>query len=343
MKRTARVFALVGFVAAVGLAGVVTARAADQTMLNVSYDPTRELYEQYDAAFAQHWAELHPGSSIEVQQSHGGSGAQAQAVIDGLPADVVTLALEGDVDRIVKAGLIDPNWQAKLPNRSLPYTSTIVFLVHKGNPKGIHDWGDLIRDGVGVVVPNPKTSGGARWAYLAAWAWAATTYHGDEAREKDFIKQVYAHVPVLDSGARGATVSFARKGIGDVLLTWENEAYLAQAEFGAKDFDIVVPPQSMLAEPPVAVVDKNVDAHGTREVATEYLNYLYSAAGQTLAAQNHYRPAKPELVTDKSLLEGFPKLKLVSIDDPMFGGWAKVQATHFADGGIFDQIYQPGR
>jgi len=341
MKRTAKVLALAGFVAAIGLASVITARADSQTILNVSYDPTRELYEQYDAAFAQHWTAIHPGSTVEVQQSHGGSGAQAQAVIDGLSADVVTLALQGDIDKIAKAGLIDKDWQVKLPNKSLPYTSTVVFLVRKGNPKGIHDWGDLIKDDVQIVVPNPKTSGGARWAYLAAWAWAATTYNHDEAKEKDFIKQVYAHVPVLDSGARGSSVTFAQKGIGDVLLAWENEAYLARDEFGADNFDVVVPPQSMLAEPPVAVVDKNVDAHGTRAVATEYLNYLYSAEGQTLAARNHYRPSRPELVTDKALLDGFPKLKLISIDDPMFGGWSKVQPTHFGDGGIFDQIYKP--
>jgi sulfate/thiosulfate-binding protein len=341
MKRTAQFLALAAFTAAIGLAGVVTARAADQKLLNVSYDPTRELYQQFDDAFAKHWADTHPGSTLTIQQSHGGSGAQAQAVIDGLSADVVTLALQGDIDKIAKAGLIRKDWQAQLPNRSLPYTSTIVFLVRKGNPKGIHDWPDLIKPDVQIVVPNPKTSGGARWAYLGAWAWAAKQYN-DEAKEKDFIKQVYAHAPVLDSGARGATVTFAQKGIGDVLLAWENEAYLALDEFGADQFDIVVPPQSMLAEPPVAVVDKNVDAHGTREAATEYLKYLYSAEGQTLAAKNHYRPSVPDLVTDKSLLTTFPKLTLVSIDDPIFGGWAKVQSFHFGDGGVFDQIYKPG-
>ena len=335
--------ATAGLSAGLGLAAAVGARAADQTILNVSYDPTRELYQQYDEAFAQHWASLNPGSTVEVQQSHGGSGAQAQAVIDGLGADVVTLALQGDIDKIAKAGLIANDWQSRLPNRSLPYTSTIVFLVRKGNPKGIHDWPDLIKDGVEIVAPNPKTSGGARWAYLGAWAWAAKAYNNDEAKERDFIKQVYSHAPVLDSGARGSTVTFAQKGIGDVLLAWENEAYLALDEFGADQFDIVVPPQSMLAEPPVALVDKNVDAHGTRAVATEYLKYLYSAEGQTLAARNHYRPADPDLVTDKSLLGAFPKLALISIDDPIFGGWAKVGPKHFGDGGIFDQIYQPAK
>ncbi|MDR3474989.1 MAG: sulfate ABC transporter substrate-binding protein [Devosia sp.] len=343
MKRAAQVLAVAAFAAAIGLAGVVTARADDQKLLNVSYDPTRELYEQYNEAFARHWATLHSGSTITVQQSHGGSGAQAQAVIDGLAADVVTLALQGDIDRIAKAGLIAKDWQGRLANRSLPYTSTIVFLVRKGNPKGIHDWPDLIKDDVQIVLPNPKTSGGARWAYLGAWAWAATAYNNDLAKEKDFVRQVYAHAPVLDSGARGATVTFAQKGIGDVLLAWENEAFLARDEFGSDDFEIVVPPQSMLAEPPVALVDKNVDAHGTRAVATEYLHYLYSAEGQTLAAKNHYRPAEPDLVADKALLDIFPKLKLVSIDDPIFGGWAKVQPYHFGDGGIFDQIYQPAQ
>ncbi|HTJ57709.1 MAG TPA: sulfate ABC transporter substrate-binding protein [Devosiaceae bacterium] len=342
MKRTAQILAVTAFAAAIGLAGIVTAHADDQKILNVSYDPTRELYQEYNDAFAKHWATLHPGSTVEIQQSHGGSGAQAQAVVDGLGADVVTLALQGDVDRIAKAGLIDKNWQSKLPDRALPYTSTIVFLVRKGNPKGIHDWPDLIKDGVQVVLPNPKTSGGARWAYLGAWAWAAKQYNNDEAKEKDFVKQLYSHAPVLDSGARGSTVTFAQKQIGDVLVAWENEAYLALDEFGADQFDIVVPPQSMLAEPPVAVVDKNVDAHGTRAVATEYLKYLYSPEGQTLAAKNHYRPSEPDLVTDKSLLSGFPKLTLISIDDPIFGGWAKVGPKHFGDGGIFDQIYKPG-
>jgi sulfate/thiosulfate transport system substrate-binding protein len=342
MKRTARSLSIAGFAAVIALAGVAMARADALKLLNVSYDPTRELYEQYNAVFARHWEQLHPGAEVRVLQSHGGSGAQAQAVTDGLAADVVTLALQGDIDKIASAGLLARDWQARFPNKSLPYTSTIVFLVRKGNPRGIHDWPDLVKDDVQVVLPNPKTSGGARWAYLGAWAWAATAYNNDLAREKDFVKQLYSHAPVLDSGARGATVTFAQKGIGDVLLAWENEAYLVLSEFGTDDFDIVVPPQSVLAEPPVAIVDKNVDAHGTREVATEYLNYLYSAEGQTLAARNHYRPARPDLVTDEALLDAFPKLKLVSIDDPIFGGWAKVQPYHFGDGGIFDQIYSPG-
>ena len=343
MKRTAKLLAYGAFAVAVSLLGAVTVRADNQTILNVSYDPTRELYEQYDEVFAKHWADLNKGATVTVQQSHGGSGAQAQAVIDGLGADVVTLALQGDIDKIAKTGAIKKDWQQAFPNKSLPYTSTIVFLVRKGNPKGIHDWGDLIKDGVQIVVPNPKTSGGARWAYLGAWAWAASQYNNDEAKEKDFIKALYQHAPVLDSGARGSTVTFAQKGLGDVLLAWENEAYLARDEFGADNFDIVVPPQSVLAEPPVAIVDKNVDAHNTRAVATEYLKYLYSAEGQTLAAKNHYRPSEPDLVTDKSLVDAFPKLKLVSIDDPIFGGWAKVGPYHFGDGGIFDQIYKPAK
>ena len=342
MKRTAQFLALAGFVASVGLAGVVTARADDQKLLNVSYDPTRELYEEYNAAFATHWAALHPGATVQLQVSNGGSGAQAQAVIDGLGADVVTLAVKSDIDAIAKKGLLDPNWQSKFPNKSLPYTSTIVFLVRHGNPKGIHDWPDLIKGDVQVIAPNPKTSGGARWAYLGAWAYAAKAFNGDLDKEKDFIKQLYQHVPVLDSGARGSTVTFTQKQIGDVELAWENDAYLAQAEFGADQYDIIYPPQSVLAEPPVALVDKNVDAHGTRDVATEYLNYLYSAEGQTIEAKNHYRPTHPELVTDQSLLAGFPKLNLVTIDDPIFGGWAKAQPYHFGDGGIFDQIYKPG-
>ena len=343
MKRTARFLAVGALTGAIALAGVAAAAAGEQTLLNASYDPTRELYEQYNEAFAAHWASLHPGAVITVRQSHGGSGAQAQSVVDGLSADVVTLALEGDIDRIAGAGLVARDWRSKFPNGSSPYTSTIVFLVREGNPKGIHDWPDLIKAGVEVVVPNPKTSGGARWAYLGAWAWAATAYGNDLAKEKHYVGQLYAHAPVLDSGARGATVTFAQKGIGDVLLAWESEALLARDEFGADDFEIVVPPQSMLAEPPVALVDKNVEAHGTRALATEYLGYLYSAEGQTLAARNHYRPSRPDLVTDKALLDTFPKLKLISIDDPIFGGWARVQPYHFGDGGIFDQIYKPAK
>lgn len=343
MKTTATLLAYGALLAAVGLAGIVTARAADYHLLNVSYDPTRELYAAYDDAFAKHWADLHPGDTVQADVSNGGSGAQAKAVIDGLGADVVTLAVKSDVDAIAARGLIEPGWESRFPEKSLPYTSTIVFLVRHGNPKGIKDWPDLIKGDTEVIAPNPKTSGGARWAYLAAWAYAAKTFGGDEARVKDFIAQLYRHVPVLDSGARGSTVTFTQKQIGDVELAWENDAILARKEFGADQYDIVYPPSSILAEPPVALVDKNVDAHGTRDIATEYINYLYSAAGQTIAAQNHYRPIHPELVTDKSLLAAFPKLDLITIDDPIFGGWAKAQPYHFGDGGIFDQIYKPAQ
>jgi len=315
---------------------------ADTTLLNVSYDPTREFYKEFNDAFAAKW-KADTGEAVTIEQSHGGSGKQARAVIDGLPADVVTLALEGDIDAIVKnSQKIKPDWRSRLPNNSAPYTSTIVFLVHKGNPKGINDWGDLVKEGVEVITPNPKTSGGARWNYLAAWAWANAQYGGDEAKIKEFVGNLYAHVPVLDTGARGSTVTFAEKGLGDVLIAWENEAYLALDEFGADQFDIVVPPQSILAEPPVAVVDANVDEKGTRKVAEAYLNYLYSDEGQKIIAKNHYRPAKPEVVPPE-LLAWEPKLKLVSIDDPIFGGWKKAQPYHFADGGIFDQIYKPAQ
>ncbi|BBE74632.1 sulfate ABC transporter substrate-binding protein [Oharaeibacter diazotrophicus] len=316
---------------------------ADVTLTNVSYDPTRELYKEFNAAFAAKW-KADTGETVTIQTSHGGSGKQARAVIDGLPADVVTLALESDIDAIAaKSGKIAADWRGRLPHNSSPYTSTIVFLVRKGNPKGITDWGDLVKDGVEVVTPNPKTSGGARWNYLAAWAWAYGEYGGDEAKIKEYIGTLFKHVPVLDTGARGSTTTFAQRQIGDVLLAWENEAFLAQDEFGADQFDIVVPPQSILAEPPVAVVDGNVDAAGTRKVAEAYLNYLYSAEGQTLAAKHYYRPAEPDLVTDKTLLGKIPQLKLVSIDDPIFGGWKKAQPYHFGDGGVFDQIYKPAQ
>ena len=342
MKRTAKLLALGGLVASLVLAGVVTARAADQTLLNVSYDPTRELYEEFNAAFAKHWNET-TGNTLTIEQSHGGSGKQAQAVIDGLKADVVTLALEGDINKIASTGLIAADWRGRLENNSTPYTSTIVFLVREGNPKGIADWGDLVKDGVEVITPNPKTSGGARWNYLAAWNWANAAYAGDEGKITEYIKALYGHVPVLDTGARGSTVTFAQKELGDVLLAWENEAYLVLEEFGEDNFDIVTPPTSVLAEPPVAVVDSNVAASGNGEVAAAYLQYLYSAEGQTIAAKNHYRPSRPELVEDKTLLEGFPEIKLVSIDDPLFGGWATAQPKHFGDGGIFDQIYIPAQ
>ena len=342
MEQAGRYLAIGGLIAAFALTGVAMVRGADQVLFNVSYDPTRELYDAFNAAFARHWQQT-TGNAVTIEQSHGGSGKQAQAVIDGLKADVVTLALEGDINRIVQAGLIARDWRGRLPNHSTPYTSTIVFLVREGNPRGITDWDDLVADGVEVITPNPKTSGGARWNYLAAWSWASAAYGGDEARVIDYIGRLYRNVPVLDTGARGATVTFAQKELGDVLLAWENEAWLVLDEFGAENFDIVTPPTSVLAEPPVTVVDKNAEAKGTVEVATAYLQYLYSAEGQTIAARNHYRPSRPELVEDKALLQGFPEIKLVSIDDPLFGGWAAVQPRHFGDGGIFDQIYTPQR
>jgi sulfate/thiosulfate-binding protein len=339
MKTTAKILAYSALIAAVGLAGVVTARAAELHLLNVSYDPTRELYEDYNQVFAAYWNQK-TGDTVTIDQSHGGSGKQAQSVIDGLDADVVTLALQGDIDKIAKAtGKIPADWRGKLANNSTPYTSTIIFLVRKGNPKNVHDWGDLINGDTQVITPNPKTSGGARWAYLAAWAYGSKANGGDQAKAQDYVKQLYLHVPVLGTGARDSTVTFAQKGLGDVLLAWENEAYLVLDEFGADNFDIVYPPSSILAEPPVAVVEKNAEAHGTTEVAKAYLEYLYSPEGQTIEAKHHYRPSKPETVTDQALLQSFPKLDLISIDDPLFGGWAKAQPTHFGDGGTFDQIY----
>ena len=313
---------------------------ADTTLLNVSYDPTRELYKEYNDAFAKHW-KAETGETVTIQQSHGGSGKQARAVIDGLDADVVTLALESDINAIVEnGGKVNADWRGKFEHNSSPYTSTIVFLVRKGNPKGIKDWGDLVKDGVEVITPNPKTSGGARWNYLAAWAWANGQYGGDEAKIKEYIAELFQHVPVLDTGARGSTTTFAQRQLGDVLLAWENEAFLVGKEFGADNFDTVIPPQSILAEPPVAVVDANVDAKGSRKVAEAYLAYLYSEEGQNIAARNFYRPSKPELVKAEELAR-FPEVKLVTIDDPIFGGWKKAQPYHFGDGGIFDQIYKP--
>ncbi|GHD18713.1 sulfate ABC transporter substrate-binding protein [Tianweitania populi] len=315
---------------------------AQTTLLNVSYDPTRELYKDYNAVFASKW-KADTGEDVSIQASHGGSGKQARSVIDGLEADVVTLALESDINAIAEATKkINPDWRTRLPNNSSPYTSTIVFLVRKGNPKAINDWGDLVKDGVEVITPNPKTSGGARWNYLAAWAWANDKFGGDEAKTRDYIAELFKHVPILDTGARGSTVTFAQRQLGDVLLAWENEAYLAADEFGADQFDIVFPPQSILAEPPVAVVDANVDAKGTRKVAEAYLEYLYSEEGQRLAAKHHYRPSKPDLVPAEELKQ-FTQIKLISIDDPLFGGWAKAQPTHFGDGGTFDQLYKPGK
>jgi sulfate transport system substrate-binding protein len=323
---------------AASLVGGASVAQAQTTLLNVSYDPTRELYQEYNAAFAKHWKEK-TGEDITIQQSHGGSGKQARAVIDGLEADVVTLALARDVDAISKkSGLIKDGWQSRLKDNSAPYTSTIVFLVRKGNPKGIKDWGDLVKPGVEVITPNPKTSGGARWNYLAGWAWALKQPGGDEAKAKAYVTELFKHVPVLDSGARGSTTTFVQRGIGDVLLAWENEAFLAIKELGPGKVDIVVPSLSILAEPPVAVVDKVVDKKGTRAAAQAYLEFLYTPEGQDLAARNYYRP-RLEAVAAKYAAT-FPKVNLVTIDG-VFGGWQKAQKTHFADGGVFDQIYQP--
>jgi sulfate/thiosulfate-binding protein len=311
---------------------------AQTTILNVSYDPTRELYEDFNAAFAEHWL-AETGEEVEIQQSHGGSGSQARAVIDGLEADVVTLALQADIDAIAReSDLIPEDWRSRLGNNSAPYTSTIVFLVRTGNPKGITDWGDLVNEGVEVITPNPKTSGGARWNYLAAWAWADKEFGGDEEQVRAFVAELYRHVPVLDTGARGSTTTFVQRGIGDVLLAWENEAFLALEELGPDQFEIVVPSISILAEPPVALVDANVDAHGTRAVAEAYLDYLYSPEGQAIAAKHYYRPSDPS-GADPADLERFPEVTLISIDDPLFGGWAEAQPAHFDDGGMFDQIY----
>lgn len=309
--------------------------AKDVNLLNVSYDPTRELYRDFNAAFAKHWKEK-TGDNVSVDQSHGGSGAQSRAVIDGLRADVVTLALAGDIDPIAKIGnLLPADWVKKLPNNSAPYTSTIVFLVRKGNPKNIKDWDDLVKKGVEVITPNPKTSGGARWNYLAAWAFAKKQGK-DDVGAQEFVRQLFKNVPVLDTGARGSTTTFVQRGIGDVLITWENEAFLAVNELGADEVEIVVPSISILAEPSVAVVEENAKANGTLEVATAYLNYLYTKEGQALAAKHYYRPRDAEVLAAHAKI--FPKLELVTIDD--FGGWVKAQPYHFSDGGIFDKIYQ---
>ena len=306
-------------------------------LLNVSYDPTRELYQDFNAAFAKYW-KAKTGVDVEINQSHGGSGAQSRSVIDGLQADVVTLGLAYDIDAIAeKAKILPTDWQTRLPNNSTPYTSTIVFLVRKGNPKHIKEWSDAVRDGVAVITPNPKTSGGARWSYLAAWGYALRHDNNDDAKARAFVTHLYKNVPVLDSWARGSTATFAQRGLGDVLLSWENEAHLALKEFGADKFEIVYPSESILAEPPVAVVDKIAAKHGTTEVAKAYLNYLYTDEGQEIAARNFYRP-RNEKVTAK-YAASFPKLTLFTIDQ-MFGGWQKAQAKHFGDGGVFDQIYQ---
>ena len=309
---------------------------AETTLLNVSYDPTRELYTEYNKAFNQHWTAA-GNEAVTFQQSHGGSGKQARAVIDGLKADVVTLALAGDIDELYKLGkLIPEDWQTRLPQSSTPYTSTIVFLVRKGNPEGIKDWDDLVKPGVEVITPNPKTSGGARWNFLAAWAYAQQKY-GSEAKAQEFVQQLYKNVPVLDTGARGSTITFVNNNIGDVLLAWENEAFLALKEQGGDQFEIVAPSLSILAEPPVAVVDKNVDKKGTRKVAEAYLQYLYSEEGQRIAAKNFYRPRNEAVAAEYA--KQFPSLKLVTIDKD-FNGWKTAQPKFFNDGGVFDQIYQ---
>ncbi|MEQ1560313.1 MAG: sulfate ABC transporter substrate-binding protein [Methyloglobulus sp.] len=313
---------------------------AERTLLNVSYDPTRELYQDFNKEFIKYWKDK-TGEDVEVQQSHGGGGKQTRAVIDGLEADVLTLALSYDIDQIAeKARLLPKDWQSRLPHNSLPYTSTIVFLVRKGNPKGIKDWGDLVKEGVSVITPNPKTSGGARYNYLAAWAYAEKTLGSKEAA-KDFVKKLYKNVPVLDSGARGSTTTFIQRGQGDVLIAWENEAFLAinDNENGKDQFEIIVPPTSILAETPVAVVDKIVKKNGTQDLAEAYLKYLYSPVGQKIAAKHYYRPSEPEQA-DQADLKRFPKLELFTVADK-FGGWAKAQKEHFDDGGTFDQIYAP--
>jgi sulfate/thiosulfate transport system substrate-binding protein len=323
--------------AAAALGAPLAGRAAAAgrvILLNVSYDPTRELYNEYDPLFARYWL-AKSGQSVEVRQSHGGSGTQALSVVNGLPADVVTLALAGDIDEIALRGKLLPlNWQSRLPENSAPYTSTIVFLVRRGNPKGIRDWGDLTRSGIAVITPNPKTSGGARWNYLAAWSWALRQFGGSEARAKDFVRQLYRHVPILDTGARGSTTTFAQRGIGDVLLAWENEAFLAMREIGPEKLQVVVPSVSILAEPCVAWVDKVVLRHGTREVAEAYLSYLYSREAQEVIARHHYRPRDPQVAARYA--GEFPRLTLATVAD--FGGWQKVQREHFTEGGIFDQL-----
>jgi len=317
-----------------------SAVAKDYELLNVSYDPTRELYQDYNAEFVNFWKKAHPDDKVDIKQSHGGSGKQGRAVIDGLRADVVTLALAGDIDEIAKLGKTLPeNWQTKLPDASTPYTSTIVFLVRKGNPKGIHDWNDLIKDGVSVITPNPKTSGGARWNFLAAWAYGLKANGGDEGKAKAYVQTLFKHVPVLDTGARGSTITFVNNGQGDVLLAWENEAYLALKEDGGKDkFDIVVPSVSILAEPPVAVVDKNAEKKGNEAIAKAYLEHLYSKEGQEIAAKNFYRPRDKEVAAQYS--KQFQEVKSLATIDKDFGGWKTAQPKFFNDGGVFDQIYQ---
>ncbi len=325
--------------AAAALVLSTAAHAAEVSLLNVSYDPTRELYQDFNKAFAAHW-KAKTGDDLKNKQSHGGSGKQARAVIDGLSADVVTLALAYDIDEIANRGLIAKDWQKRLPHNSAPYTSTIVFLVRKGNPKAIKDWSDLARPGIAVITPNPKTSGGARWNHIAAWGYALKQQGGNEKTAQEFLTKIYKNVPVLDSGARGSTTTFIERGIGDVLVTWENEALLAIKELGPEKVEIVSPSISILAEPPVAVVDKVVDRRGTRKVAEAYLQFLYTDEGQEIAAQNYYRPINEKIA--KKYATQYPKLKLFTIEE-ITGGWDKAQKTHFADGGVFDQIYAPSK
>ena len=335
LRRTA---ALVGMLAASAVA--VSAWAADMELLNVSYDPTRELYRDYNQAFARYW-QRRTGDTVTIHQSHSGSGKQARSVIDGLKADVITLALAYDIDAVAeKAGLLPVDWQSRLPHNSSPYTSTIVFLVRKGNPKAIRDWDDLVRPGISVITPNPKTSGGARWNYLAAWGYALRRPHGNEARAREFVTALYKNVPVLDPGARGSTTTFAQRGLGDVLISWENEAFLAVKEFGADKLEIVAPSVSILAEPPVAIVDKVVDKRGTRKLAEAYVEYLYSREAQELVSRHFFRPRLAEAM--KKCEAQFPKVALFTIEQA-FGGWFKTQKTHFDDGGVFDHIYRPSR
>ncbi|MGH8105589.1 MAG: sulfate ABC transporter substrate-binding protein [Arenimonas sp.] len=336
MKSFIKILAVAGLIFVSGLAN-----AKQFVLLNVSYDPTREFYQEVSREFAAQWKQK-TGDDLKIQSSHGGSGKQARSVIDGLEADVVTLALAYDINSISeRAKLLPPKWQSRLPNNSTPYTSTIVFVVRAGNPKAIRDWGDLAKPGVSVITPNPKTSGGARWNYLAAWAWAKKAYAGDQVKINAYLTKLFRNVPVLDTGARGSTTTFVNRRIGDVLIAWENEAHLAITSAGGKGLQIVVPSVSIRAEPPVAIVDKVVDRHGTRKVAEAYLNFLYSARGQQLAVKHHFRPALPNLVSPASL-KAFPALQLVTIDQD-FGGWKKAQAVHFSDGGSFDLIYKNSR
>jgi sulfate transport system substrate-binding protein len=321
------------------LLGAATSFAATVKLLNVSYDPTRELYQELNVAFAKHW-KAKTGNDVQIQQSHGGSGKQARSVIDGLEADVVTLALAYDVDAVANAGVVPKNWQTRLPNNSAPYTSTIVFLVRKGNPKKIKDWNDLVKPGVQVITPNPKTSGGARWNYLAAWGYALRHNGNDQAKAKAFVQRLFKNVPILDTGARGSTITFVERGIGDVLIAWENEAVLAVKEIGKGKFDIVAPSLSILAEPPVTVVDKFANKHKTAAVAKAYLEFLYTPEGQEIAARNYYRPRNQQIAAKYA--QQFPKVELFTIDQ-LFGGWTKAQKEHFGDGGIFDQISGAGR